>query len=94
VNTRLVGECRASSNAVVERNFNANLCGNNALQLSDQSELVLGLYKLRVHGVHAANEGAERGNSITLANTENTGINVSRSIFKGSEAESEETINK
>lgn len=77
VNTGLVGESTEASDVVVERNVDLNGLRHKVLDLLELVELVLALDILRVRHHHTSHQTTKRGDSITLANTENGGINVS-----------------
>lgn len=83
VNTGLVGEGTVASNGVHEGDVDLDSLGDQVLDLSEHGEVVLGLDILRVGGVEARNETTKRGDTNTLTNTKNGGIDVGRTSLQG-----------
>lgn len=76
MDTCLVGECAESGNVVVERDGNLDGLGDEVFNLSEHGQLVLGLYVFRVGDHHSGDQTAERGDTVSLSDTENRGIDV------------------
>jgi hypothetical protein len=85
VDTSLVGEGAESGDVVVERNVDLNGLGDEVLNLLELLELVLALDVLAVGDHHAGHQTTERGDTVTLTDTENGGIDVSGTGLEGTE---------
>lgn len=82
VDTSLVGEGAETSDGVVEGGVDLNSLGNQVLELLELVELVLALDVLRAGDDHASHQATERGDTVTLADTENGGVDVGGTSLK------------
>jgi len=76
VDTGLVGEGAETGDVVVERNVDLDGFGDQVLEVLELVELVLVLDVLGVGNDHAGHESTEWSDSVTLTNTEDTGVDV------------------
>ena len=76
VDTSLVGESTETSDIVVEGDIDLNSLSNEVLQVAELVKLVLGEDVVPVGYDHTGHETTKRGDSITLTNTEDGGIDV------------------
>lgn len=83
MNTGLVGERAPSSDVVVEWHLDLDGLGNEVLDLPEHGQVVLGLDSLGVGGVHARDETSERGDAVSLSDTEHGGVDVGRTGLEG-----------
>lgn len=83
VDTGLVGEGAETSNVVVERDGNLDSVGDQVFNLSEHVQIVLALDVLRVGDHHSSDKTTERGNTVSLSDTEDRGINVRGTGFQG-----------
>ena len=82
VDTSLVGESAEASDVVVEGDVDLNSLSNKVLEVAELMKLVLGEYVVPVGDDHTSHEATKRGNSITLTNTEDRGIDVGSTSLK------------
>src|SRR5699024_9523004 len=83
VDTSLVGESTETGNVVVERNVDLNGLSNEVLNVLELLELVLALDVVAVGNHHTGHQTTERGDAVTLTNTEDRGVNVSSTGLEG-----------
>jgi len=83
VNTGLVGEGAESSNVVVEGNVDLNGLGDQILDVLDLVKAVLALDVLGVGDHHTGHQTTQRGDTVTLTDTQDGGINVSGTGLEG-----------
>lgn len=76
VDTSLVGEGAETSDGVVEGSVDLNSLGDQILKLLELVELVLALDVVGAGDDHASHQATERGDTVTLADTENRGVDV------------------
>lgn len=77
VDTSLVGEGTETSDVVVEGDVDLNGLSNEVLDVLELLELVLALDVVAVGNHHTGHQTTERGDTVTLTNTEDRGVNVS-----------------
>lgn len=83
VDTSLVGECAIASDIVVERNVDLNSLRNEILNVLQLLQPVLALDVVAVGDHHSGHQPTKRSDTVTLSDTENRGIYVSRTGFQG-----------
>ena len=76
VDTGLVGEGAETGDGVVEGSVDLNSLGDQVLELLELVELVLALDILGAGDNHASHQTTKRGDTVTLADTENGGVDV------------------
>ena len=76
VDTSLVGEGAETSDGVVEGRVDLNSLGDQILKLLELVELVLALDVLGAGDDHASHQATKRGDTVTLADTEDGGVDV------------------
>lgn len=82
MDTSLVGKCAESGDVVVEWDVDFDCFGNEVLKVSELMQLVLGHDIFPVGNNHASHETSEGGDSISLTNAEDGGINVGCTSFE------------
>jgi hypothetical protein len=70
VDTGLVGEGAPTGDVVVEGDLDLDGLGDQVLDLSEHAQVVLGLDGLGVGSVHSGDETTERGDTVSLSDTE------------------------
>ena len=83
VDTGLVGEGTETSDVVVEGDVDLDGLGDQVLDLLQLLEAVLALDVLGVGDHHAGHQTTERGDTVTLTDSENGGIDVSGTSLEG-----------
>ena len=83
VDTGLVGESAEASDVVVEWDVDLDSLGNQLLNILQLLKLVLALNVVTVGDNHASHESSEWGDTVTLSNTENGGIDVGGTSLEG-----------
>lgn len=83
VDTSLVSEGTETGDVVVEGNVDLDGLGNKILNLLELLEAVLALDVLGVRDHHAGHQTTERGDTVTLTDSENGGIDVGGTSLEG-----------
>ena len=83
MDTGLVGKGAETGNVVVERDGNLDGVGDQVFNLSKHVQVVLALNVFRVGNHHSSDKTTERGNTVSLSDTEDRGINVRGTGFQG-----------
>lgn len=84
VNTSLVGKGTESGDVVVKGNGDFDSLGNQVFDFSEHGKVVLGLDVLGVGDHHSGNQSSQGRNSVSLTDTQDRGVNVSRTGLEGS----------
>lgn len=82
VNTGLVGERTVTSDGVHEGNVDLDGLGDQVFNLTEHRQVVLALDVFGVRRVQARDKTTKRGDTDTLTNTKNRGIDVSSTGLK------------
>ena len=77
VNTGLVGEGTETGDVVVERNVDLDGLGNKVFNVLELLQPVLALDVVAVGNHHTGHQTTKRGDTVTLTNTQDRGIDVS-----------------
>lgn len=82
VNTSLVGKGAETSDVVVEGDVDLNGLSDEVLKVTKLVELVFAHNVVTVGNDHASHQSTERGDTVTLTNTEDGGVNVGSTSLK------------
>ena len=83
VDAGLVGEGAEASDGIVEGDVDLDSLGDHVLDLLELVQLVLALDVLRGRDDHAGHQATERGDTVTLADTKDGGVDVGGTGLEG-----------